>query len=374
MSDLTEFSKFCKEDKSVDEFTKWIETNGIDHKMISVCYEKPLFVKVLLDKGISLHEDVTWTCGILNVPRSVEFICKMRRESMQSIAEHHGLVSKCKNPTTLDILLELGVNVDTKFQRPGMTGVDKEPPSYYVTDVDLMHVFVKHGATRFNMEYIVNDPVMLKYFIGVPGEQIRSLIIGAIPLCRYTQCIELLFTEKYEVPEKQLFLITNQDVIDKLPEKIRDRHPLSVEKEKRRRAYYDAVNERKFDELKDISSKYPEADIEYYNKDTKFTVIGLAVESRNLDAVKWLLENKADADAKPFMKNHGSEKGRTPLIMAVEKTDTQIVHLLLTHKADPLYRMKSGRDVVSYLTSDSYNAVIIDLVKSAYMTALTNSK
>lgn len=378
MSDLTEFSKFCNESgsKSVSEFTEWINANGIDHKMISVCYEKPLFVKVLLEKGISLHEDVTWTCGILEYyPNTVELICNMRKDSMQSVAQHHGLVSKCKNPKTLNILLENGVNVDTKFQRPGMTGVDAEPPSYYATNVDLMHVFVKHGATRFNMEYVVNNLEILKYFHEIPTDGVyRDMINASTHLCKDLQCLEFLAVGKYNVSEKQLFTITNMDVVKQLPEKIRVHHPAVLEKEKCKRAYYDAIAERRFDELKDIRSKYPEADIDYYNKDTGYTVLGLATDFRNFNAVKWLLENKADVDATHFINNHGSDKGQTPLIMAVKKSDTLIVHLLLTHKANPLFRMKSGRDVLSHVSNDSCNVVIIDLLKSAYMTALTNTK
>lgn len=372
MNTLEDFALICKlNDKK--KFVEIIEKNGIDHRMISCCYDKPEFISILLDHGISLHEDVTWTCGILDYPDSVRTICEARPEMMQQLAEHHGLVARCKNPVTLHAMFKAGgVNADTKFLRPGMVTTDEHYPSYYADSVELLSLFVHQNCMDLNYTAIVNSPNMLRYMIDQinkhHGSHYKKPIQDAADKSKVVECIELLFDECFELDHEQVMKMTNPRLIELISPELRSKHPTVVEKENARRAYYDAASENDYEAMKKISD--PRADVNYINHELHNTVMGVAIKKgRNLDIVKLLIERKADPNTLEFMKSY--PKASTPLMCAVAENDIQIANYLLEHGADILQRDNDGDDIIAYLRSlYTSHQIMRDFITKHYMDAL----
>lgn len=370
MNTLEDFTIMCKlGDKQ--KFIEIIEKNGIDHKMISCCYDKPEFISILLDHGISLHEDVTWTCGILDHPDSVLVICHARHQMMQQLAEYHGLIARCKNATTLHVLFNAGVKADTKLWRPGMINIDEHYPSYYADSVELFGEFIRQNCMDLNYEKIVNSPSLLRYVIdqitGHFGGHYRKPIQDVADKSRDVKCIELLFDAEFVLGHDQVLKMKDSRLIQLLKPELKLKHPILIEQENVRRAYYDAASKNDYEAMKKISD--PHADLDYNNDNIPDTPIGLAIGHRNLDMVKLLIERKADVNALEFMKKHPT--ARTPLMCAVSYNDMQITLYLLKHGADILQRDGEGDDVTAYLKSKIVSQLIMkDLITKRYLAAL----
>ncbi len=370
MNTLEDFAIMCKlGDKK--KFIEIIEKNGIDHKMISCCYDKPEFISILLDHGISLHEDVTWTCGILDHPDSIIAICHARYQMMQQLAEYHGLIARCKNARTLHVLFNTGVKADTKLWRPGMMNIDEHYPSYYADSVELLSEFIRQNCMDLNYEKIVNSPSMLLYVIDqitkFHGSHYKTPIQDVADKSRDVKCIEMLFDAGFELTHDQMLKMQDPRLIELLKPEIKLKHPTLIEQENVRRAYYDAASKNDYEAMKKISN--PLSDPNYINSTVPDTPIGLAVLKRNLDMVKLLIERKADPNAVEFMKKYPMSS--TPLMLTVCNTDLQIANYLLNHGADILQRDGEGDDVTAYLKSKIVSQRIMkNLITERYLAAL----
>lgn len=366
---MEQFATLCKETK-IAEAKQWIKENGVDHKMISVCWHLPTMVEYLLELGISLHEDVTWTTGLLDHPESVRIICMARKESMQSLAAHHDLITRCKNPKVLNTLVITGgVNINTKYSRPGMPpmSVAKHNPSYYVTDPDLLFEFYKLGATDFDYTSIVNDVELLKIFLNGPNKTFIEKLGEYVYKCTDIPAATELLKVKFSVvpPLDTCKRITDPVVIEMLPPKYKEAHPMYIAKKKEQMAYYDAVKSNKLENVKAVTS----GDIEYYGEGG--TPLGLAVINRNIEIARHLLEQKADPNSLAAAKIPGCTP---PLHKAIEGLDFQMIRLLLTFNARTTLRV-NGRDAMNYATAKNTKArafIIDELLKMYYISEMNS--
>jgi ankyrin repeat protein len=165
----------------------------------------------------------------------------------------------------------------------------------------------------------------------------------------------------------QVLKMKDSRLIQLLEPELKLKHPILIEQENARRAYYDAASKDDYEAMKKISD--PHADPNYINSNEPDTPIGLAINHRNLDMVKLLIERKADPNALDFMKKHPISS--TPLMCAVSCIDIQITMYLLKHGADILQRDGEGDDVTAYLKSKIVSQRIMkDLITKRYLAAL----
>jgi hypothetical protein len=117
--------------------------------------------------------------------------------------------------------------------------------------------------------------------------------------------------------------------------------------------FFDAASTGDLGKLRKLFKKLKSADVLSPEKETPLIY---AVRARKVEAVGFLLENKADPNAR-------SLTGRTALMLAVMYGDAEIVRLLLKHGADRTLTDHEGRKTREYATSQEI-ADLLDTPKT----------
>lgn len=102
--------------------------------------------------------------------------------------------------------------------------------------------------------------------------------------------------------------------------------------------FFNAAAEGDLGKLRKLFKKLKSADVLSPEKETPLVY---AVRARKIEAVRFLLENGADANAR-------SVTGRTTLMLAAMNGDAEIIRLLLKHGADRKLTDNDGRTAVTY--------------------------
>ncbi len=117
--------------------------------------------------------------------------------------------------------------------------------------------------------------------------------------------------------------------------------------------FFDAAASGNLTELGKLFKKLKSADVLSPEKETALIY---AVRARQVETVRFLLENKAAPNAR-------SLTGRTALMLAAMNGDAEIVRLLLKHGADRMLTDREGRETLEYATSQEI-ADLLDTPKT----------